>query len=80
LRPVLLVNPRTDASFVEYVRMQVDGLPDDDPFSLERQLRRRHPAATVRVRGLSSEPATVWYVYRDGHWTPSKQPAADGKK
>jgi hypothetical protein len=66
-----VVNPRTDASFVAFVREQVDSLPDNDPASLETRLRDRHPAATVHVRLLSSEPMTVWYVYRDGQWTPS---------
>lgn len=76
LRPVLVVNPRTDASFVEYVHEQVDGLPDGDPLSLERRLRERHPGATVHARLLSSEPTTVWYIYRDGHWTPTDGAAA----
>jgi hypothetical protein len=71
LRPVLVVNPRTDASFVEYVDEQVDGLLDSDPLSLQHRLRERHPGATVHARLLSSEPATVWYIYRDGHWTPT---------
>jgi hypothetical protein len=69
LRPVLVVNPRSDASFVEFVQMQVAGHPDDDPADLEGRLRERHPAATVRARVLSNEPMIVWYVYRDGHWT-----------
>lgn len=72
MRPVLVVNPRTDASFVEFVTEQIDGLPDADPSALENRLRERHPAATVHVRALAGEPTTVWYVYRDGHWTPSE--------
>lgn len=71
MRPVLVVNPRTDASFVDFVREQVEGLLADDPLALEWRLRERHPEATVHARVLSSEPATVWYVYRDGRWTPS---------
>ena len=69
MRPVLVVNPRSDASFVEFVREQVAGHPDDDPVALEGRLRERHPSATVRARVLSNEPTIVWYVYRDGHWT-----------
>ena len=69
MRPTLVVNPRTDDSFEEFVREQVAGHPDDDPASLEGRLRGRHPAATVRARVLANEPTTVWYVYRDGHWT-----------
>jgi hypothetical protein len=71
LRPVLVVNPRTDASFVDFVQEQVDDLLDADPGALEHRLRARHPAATVHARALAGEPTTVWYVYRDGHWTPS---------
>jgi hypothetical protein len=73
VRPVLVVNPRTDASFAEFVREQVEYLRDVDPLALEFRLRERHPAATVHARLLSSEPSTVWYVYRDGRWTPSGQ-------
>jgi hypothetical protein len=68
---VLVVNPRTDDSFVQFVRDQVDGLRDEDPLSLQFRLRERHPAATVHARLLSSEPSIVWYVYRDGRWIPS---------
>jgi hypothetical protein len=71
VRPVLVVNPRTDSSFVEFVTEQIDDLPDADPSSLEHRLRERHPAATVHARALAGEPTTVWYVYRDGHWTPA---------
>ena len=71
MRPVLVVNPRTDASFVQFVHEQVDGLAADDPMALASRLRERYPAVTVHARLLSSEPTTVWYVYRDGHWTPS---------
>jgi hypothetical protein len=71
LRPVLVVNPRTDASFVAFVREQIEGLATVDPFSLECRLRERHPAAAVHARVLASEPTTIWYVYRDGHWTSS---------
>ena len=69
MRPLLVVNPRTDASFMEFVREQLDGLNgDDDPMALQLRLRERHPAATVHARLLSSEPSIVWYVYRDGRW------------
>jgi hypothetical protein len=71
LRPILVVNPRTDPAFLAFVRQEIDGLPDTDPMSLQTRLRERHPAATVHVRLLSSEPSTVWYVYRDGRWMPS---------
>ena len=69
LQPILVINPRTDASFVTFVREHVADHPDDDPPALERRLKERHPAAMVRARVLANEPWTVWYVYRDGHWT-----------
>ena len=68
---MLVVNPRTDTAFVAFVREQIDQAGDDDPLAFEARLRERHPAATVHARLLSSEPSTVWYVYRDGRWTPS---------
>lgn len=69
LRPVLVVNPRTDVAFAQFVHEQTDGLSADDPMALQTRLRERYPATTVHARLLSSEPATVWYVYRDGRWT-----------
>jgi hypothetical protein len=72
LQPVLVVNPRTDAPFVDFVREQLDDLPNPEPGALELRLRERHPAATVHARALTGEPTTVWYVYRDGHWTSSE--------
>lgn len=71
MRPVLVINPRTDTAFVEFVGAQLDGLDGDDPMSLQVRLRERHPAATVHARLLSSERLIVWYVYRDGRWIPS---------
>jgi hypothetical protein len=66
VRPVLIINPRSDTAFVDAVQAAVDGV--DGPGELQRRLRERHPRAVVRPRDLSSEPVTVWYVYRDGHW------------
>lgn len=71
MRPILVVNPRTDASFVEFVREQLDGPLADDPLALQIRLRERYPDAVVRVRELANEPSIVWYVYRDGRWTPA---------
>jgi hypothetical protein len=66
-----VINPRTDETFTAFVREQAMDLPGIDPVALENRLRERHPSATVRPRSLSSEPDIVWYVYRDGRWTPS---------
>lgn len=71
MRPVLVVNPRTDTSFVAFAREQLDGHLADDPMALQSRLRARYPDAVVRVRVLANEPSVVWYVYRDGHWTPA---------
>jgi hypothetical protein len=69
LRPILLVNPRTDTAFADMARQELADCPEDDPAVLERRLRERYPKAKVHVRSLSNEPATVWYIYRDGQWT-----------
>ena len=71
MRPVLVVNPRTDVSFVEFVHEQLDETSANDPSLLQVRLRTRYPEAVVRVRALANEPSIVWYVYRDGHWTPA---------
>jgi hypothetical protein len=72
MRHVELINPRHDVDFVMLVdRLAADA---DRPEDLERQLRQTYPNAVVRSRGLAAEPVDVWYVYRDGAWTPT----ADG--
>lgn len=45
---------------------------DGDPHAMQRRLRAAYPAAVVRPRELSSEAAVIWYVYRDGRWTPAE--------
>ena len=70
MRPILLVNPRTDLAFAELAREAMGTRPEADPAVLESRLREQYPNATVHVRALSNEPTVVWYVYRDGHWTP----------
>jgi hypothetical protein len=66
---VELVNPRHDVDFVMLVdRLAADA---DGPKDLERRLRDAYPNAVVRSRGLAAEPVDVWYVYRDGAWTPA---------
>lgn len=68
MRPVLIINPRSDTAFVEAVHA---ALPEAaTPAELQTRLRARFPDAVVRPRELSSEPVTVWYVYREGHWVP----------
>jgi hypothetical protein len=70
-RPIVVVNPSSDAGFREMVDQFVaaDGSRPDD---LEGVLRTRYPDAVVRPRELAGERFEVWYVYRDGHWIRSE--------
>lgn len=69
MRPIVILNPRSDARFLEFVSELMDGAVGE-PSELQAGLRAEFPAAVVRRRELSSESTEVWYVYRDGHWTP----------
>ena len=69
MRPVLIVNPRSDVRFAQLVG-ELTGEALSQPGDLEARLRAEFPNAIVRRRELSSEPTEVWYVYRDGRWTP----------
>ncbi len=69
VRPIVILNPRSDARFVELVnRLMADAV--GEPADLQSGLRAEFPEAVVRRRELSSESTEVWYVYRDGRWTP----------
>jgi hypothetical protein len=68
LTPILILNPRQDPRFVERVR-EVEAAGLEAPEDLAAALRGWYPDIVVRPRELSSEPAVVWYVYRDGRWT-----------
>jgi hypothetical protein len=71
-RPILVLNPRSDRSFVTYV----DHLSREElttAGALQARLREQFPGAVVHPRGLSGEDVTMWYVYRDGHWTRDEQ-------
>ena len=69
MRPTLALNPRNDAAFGAAADALLDGARS--PCDLERLLRADFPGTVVRARDLSNEAGTVWYVYRDGHWTSS---------
>jgi hypothetical protein len=69
VRPIVILNPRSDARFVELVSELLAALVDE-PADLQAGLRAEFPEAVVRRRELSSESTEVWYVYRDGRWTP----------
>ena len=74
MKPTLVVNPTSDDRFASRARTLIDEGVD----SIERlqgSLREAgYPRAVVRARELSSEPAQVWYVYREGAWVPSTEP------
>jgi hypothetical protein len=72
-RPVLILNPRDDATFTGYAEELATAV-GLTPEALQHRLRERYPQAAVRPRDLSSERTTVWYVYRDGHWVPAHDP------
>jgi hypothetical protein len=67
--PLLIINPRSDVRFVERVT-ELAADAGTDPSALEAGLRVDHPKALVRRRELSSESTEMWYVYRDGRWSP----------
>lgn len=69
MRPLLIINPRSDGNFAQLVA-ELTADPPTDPADLQARLRARYPDALVRRRELSSESTDVWYVYRDGRWTP----------
>ena len=67
----LVLNPRDDARFVALAEKTVaDGV--ESPFDLQTRLRQDYPDAVVRARDLDGEALSIWYVYRDGHWTPKQ--------
>jgi hypothetical protein len=74
MKPTLIVNPTVDRAFAERARALVaEGA--ETIGALQRALRDAgYPRAVVRARELSSEPAQVWYVYREGSWVPSTPP------
>lgn len=70
MEPILIVNPRDDVEFAALAAQLLE--PGTTRVALESRLREYHPQAVVRPRGLSGEQPEAWYVYRDGHWTPSR--------
>ena len=70
MRPILVINPRSDEAFVEAAKALVDqGATRIE--DLERELRGRYPKVRVRARSLSGEADETWYVYREGTWVPT---------
>jgi hypothetical protein len=74
MRPTLVVNPTADDLFATRARALVEE-GADSVAGLQAALREAgYPRTVVRARELSSEPAQVWYVYREGAWVPSSEP------
>jgi hypothetical protein len=73
MRPLLIINPRSDGAFVELADRLVRAALSR-PEELEARLRERYPHAAVRERTLSGEPVVTWYVYREGRWTENLKP------
>ena len=70
MRPILIVNPRSDPVFAALVeQLARDGA--EAPRDFEARLRDRYPRVVVRERSISDEEVVTWYVYRDGRWTPT---------
>ncbi len=70
MRPILILNPRSDAQFVALVSELMADAARTNHRTCRRACAPEFPDAVVRRRELSSEPTEVWYVYRDGRWTP----------
>ena len=72
MRPLLVINPPTDADFVRLVATSVGGGGaaardlEQELRNLEQELRKQFPRAVVRERQLSGEDGPTWYVYREG--------------
>jgi hypothetical protein len=65
LRRFLIINPRSDSGFVDFVN---DSASAETPEQLQEVLRAQFPHAIVRLRNLDGEPFSAWYIYREGYW------------
>jgi hypothetical protein len=64
--PTLVINPANDSVFEATVKNRLREVAT--PEALQEALRSQYPEVVVHRRELSSEPITMWYVYRDGRW------------
>jgi len=69
-RPTLIASPRDDEVFHDLAEAMV-AAGANTPSALQEALRSRYPKAVVRARDLTGERGVIWYVYREGRWTPS---------
>jgi hypothetical protein len=65
--PVLFVDPSSDDAFSVAAERALVGAHSIDRFTA--LLRETYPRVEVHPREISGEPVTIWYVYREGHWT-----------
>jgi hypothetical protein len=75
--PVLVCNPADDSAFCSAAETALRERPSG-PAAMELELRVGYPRAVVRAREISNEAVAVWYVYRDGRWTPAGTAPAEG--
>jgi hypothetical protein len=65
-----VISPADDREFADLAEEQLQSGSGGVTGFMAR-LRARYRDATVHPRELSGE-LPIWYVYRDGHWTPSR--------
>ncbi len=68
-QPRIVTIPSGDQTFARSAAEAMDQAAGS-PRRFETALRRHYPAVIVRLRELSDEMETVWYVYRDGWALP----------
>ena len=57
--------PTSDSAFADAVHRLLQAGRIRFPRQLEDGLRSAYPDVRVRVREITAEPGTTWYVYRD---------------
>jgi hypothetical protein len=65
------VFPRDDTDFVALVDAMA--LISTSPAELESRLCATYPRVVVRARDLHGDHTQIWYVYRDGSWTATRE-------
>ena len=68
-KPTIVRNPPGDRAF----QIAIDEILDSgvaEPTTAQERLREAYPRAVIRPRVLDAERTAVWYVYREGRWTP----------
>ncbi len=68
-KPTIVRNPPSDQAFQQAIEDVLDS-GVTDPAAAQERLRERYPRVVVRPRELDAERTPVWYVYREGRWTP----------